>query len=168
MPTDCVSFTVNDAFFAPIANPAEASRHSRPCAEISDGQWVLAGIQRVLEDVPSGRAFLQEHGTRFAQPPKVSNYFSNLHSQRRAAVLEDVVGEVLGQVTATGINRLAHIPELTEYLCFAVDMHWHKAAAHDERYDGKKAAVGHCFSLHLHDQSVRHLWPWVRGSTNMT
>lgn len=157
MLADCVSFTVNDAFFAPIANLAEASRHSRPCPEISDGQWVLAGIQRVLEDVPSGRAFLQEHGTRFAHPPKVSNYFSSLHSQRRAAVLEDVVDGVLGQIAATGTNRLAHIPELEAYLCFAVDMHWHNAAAHDERYDGKKAAVGHCFSLQLHDQSVRHL-----------
>ncbi|MDO8348689.1 MAG: hypothetical protein Q7T30_00515 [Planctomycetota bacterium] len=148
---------MNDAFFAPIANLAETSRHARPCPEISDSQWVLAGIQRVLEDVPSGRAFLQEHGTRFAQPPKVSNYFSSLHSERRAAVLEDVVEGVLGQVAATGTNRLGHIPELADYVCFAVDMHWHKAATHDERYDGKRAAVGHCFSLQLHDQSVRHL-----------
>jgi hypothetical protein len=148
---------VNDAFFAPIANLAETSRHSRPCPEISDSQWVLAGIQRVLEDVPSGRAFLQEHGTRFAQPPKVSNYFSSLQSERRAAVLKDVVDGVLRQVAAPGTNRLGHIPELANYVCFAVDMHWHKAAAHDERYDGRKAAVGHCFSLQLHDQSVRHL-----------
>ncbi len=157
MPTACASSSVNDAFFAPIANLAENSRHARPCPEISDTQWVIAGIQRVLEDVPSGRAFLQEHGTRFAQPPKVSNYFSSLHSERRAAVLQDVVDGVLRQVTVAGINRLAHIPELANYVCFAVDMHWHKAGAHDERYDGRKAAVGHCFSLQLHDQSVRHL-----------
>lgn len=157
MPTACASSSVNDAFFAPIANLAENSRHARPCPEISDTQWVVAGIQRVLEDVPSGRAFLQEHGTRFAQPPKVSNYFSSLHSERRAAVLQDVVDGVLRQVAAAGSNRLAHIPELANYVCFAVDMHWHKAAAHDGRYDGKKAAVGHCFSLQLHDQSVRHL-----------
>lgn len=157
MPPSCASSTVNDTFFAPIANLAEASRHSRPCPEISDGQWIQAGIQRVLEDVPSGRAFLQEHGTRFAQPPKVSNYFSSLHSERRGALLEDVVNGVLAQVAATGVNRLGHITELAQYVCFAVDMHWHKAAAHDDRYDGKKAAVGHCFSLQLHDQSVRHL-----------
>ena len=157
MPTACASSSVNDAFFAPIANLAETSRHARPCPEISDAQWIRAGIQRVLEDVPSGRAFLQEHGLRFAQPPKVSNYFSSLQSERRAAVLQDVIDGVLGQVVAGGMNRLGHIPELERYVCFAVDMHWHKAASHDEPYDGRKAAVGHCFSLQLHDQSVRHL-----------
>jgi hypothetical protein len=157
MPTACASSSVNDAFFAPIANLAETSRHARPCPEISDAQWIRAGIQRVLEDVPSGRAFLQEHGLRFAQPPKVSNYFSSLQSERRAAVLQDVIDGVLGQVVAGGMNRLGHIPELERYVCFAVDMHWHKAASHDEPYDGRKAAVGHCFSLQLHDQNVRHL-----------
>ena len=157
MATPCLTSTVNDAFFAPIANLAETSQHTRPCPEISDSQWVRAGIQRVLEDVPSGRGFLQEHGLRFAQPPKVSNYFSSLHSERRGAVLQDVVDGVLCQVAATSTDRLSHIPELANYVCFAVDMHWHKAAAHDERYAGKKVAVGHCFSLQLHDHSVRHL-----------
>jgi hypothetical protein len=60
-------------------------------------------------------------------------------------------------VDALGVERLAHLPELAKYVCFAVDMHWHQGAAHDERYDGKKVSVGHAFSLNLHHQGVRHL-----------
>lgn len=52
------SLTVNDAFLAPITGIAEASKHAYPCPEISDPAWVRIGIQRVLEEVPSGRGFL--------------------------------------------------------------------------------------------------------------
>ena len=35
-------------------------------------------------------------------------------------------------------DRLAAIPELAAYECFAADGHWHQAAAHDPRHDGAK------------------------------
>lgn len=157
MPTTSDAITVNDAFFAPIAGVAEASEHAYPCPELSDVDWVHLGIQRVLEDVLSGRGFLQEHGPRFELTLKVSNYFSSLQSSRRASVLQDVCEAALRSVRVASMDRLEHLPELSKYVCFAVDMHWHKAGAHDERYDGKKASVGHTFSLNLHDHGVRHL-----------
>lgn len=148
---------MNDAFFAPLSGLAEASPHTRACPELPDAEWVHIGVQRVLEEVPSGRGFLQEHGPRFTQAPKISNYFSSLHSARRGAVLQDVGDTVLQSVSRSGTDRLGHIPELASYVCFAVDLHWHRAGAHDDRYDGKKVAVGHCYSLNLHDHSIRHL-----------
>lgn len=157
MPTALDLLTVNDAFFAPITGLAEASPNTRPCPELSDSEWIRIGIQRVLEDVPSGRGFLQEHGPRFAQIPKHSNYFSSLHSARRGAVLEDVSIALLDSVGAEGTDRLGHIPELASYVCFAVDAHWHLPATHDPRYDGKKASVGHSYSLNLHDHLLHHL-----------
>lgn len=157
MRSDSYSPTVNDTFFIPITGHAERSKHTYPCPAFSDDQWIRVGIQRVLEDVPSGRAFLQEHGPRFESSPKVSNYFDTLHNPRRAAVLQDVADAVLKSVAISGVDRLAHIPELASYVCFAVDMHWHRAAAHDERFDGTKVAVGHCFSLDLHNHGARHL-----------
>jgi hypothetical protein len=60
-------------------------------------------------------------------------------------------------VQTSGVDRLGHLPELAKYVCFAVDMHWHKAGAHDERHDAKKVSVGHTFSLNMHDHSLRHL-----------
>jgi hypothetical protein len=157
MPTAPEPITVNDAFFAPITGLAEASEHTRPCPEVPDSEWVRIGIQRVLEDVPSGRAFLQEHGPRFLQAPKRSNYFSSLQSERRAALLDDVAEALVKSIAGSGTDRLEHIPELASYVCFAVDAHWHRAASHDERFDGRKVAVGHCYSLNLHDHTVRHL-----------
>ena len=157
MPTASDSLTVNDAFLAPIAGIAEASKHAYPCPEISDPAWVRIGIQRVLEEVPSGRGFLQEHGPRFDLSLKASNYFTSLHSTRRAAMLQDVCDAVVRAVQASGVDRLGHLPELAKYVCFAVDMHWHKAGAHDERHEAKKVSVGHTFSLNMHDHSLRHL-----------
>lgn len=151
------SITVNDAFFAPIAGLAEASQHAYPCPEISDADWVQLGIQRVLEEVSSGRGFLQEHRPRFELSLKWSNYFSSLRSDRRAAMLQDVGEGVVRAVQDSGLDRLGHLPELAKYVCFAVDMHWHKAGAHDERHNAKKVSVGHTFSLNLHDHSLRHL-----------
>ena len=157
MPNASSLITVSDAFFAPIAGLAEASKHAYPCPEISDADWVRIGIQRVLEEVPSGRGFLQEHGPRFDLSLKASNYFTSLQSPRRAAMLQEVCEAVVREVQASGIDRLGHVPELAKYVCFAVDMHWHKAGAHDERHDAKKVSVGHTFSLNLHDHSLRHL-----------
>ena len=157
MPADESSITVNEAFFQPILGLAEASKHTRPCPELCDDLWIRAGILRVLEEVASGRGFLQRHGPRLATLPKVSNYFSSLHSARRAEVLDDVAEGVLRAVQAPCVDRLAHLPELAKYVCFAVDMHWHKAATHDQRYDGKKVSVGHAFGLNLHTQGVQHL-----------
>lgn len=157
MPTDAASLTVNEAFFQPVVGLAEASPHARPCPELSDALWVRAGILRVLEEVSSGRGFLQRHGPRLDTIPKVSNYFSSLGSERRADLLGDVCEGVYRKVEASAVDRLAHLPELAKYVCFAVDMHWHQAAVHDERYDGRKASVGHAFSLNLHHHGVRHL-----------
>ena len=157
MVSNSSSITVNDAFFQPIAGLAHASPHTRPCPEISDDLWIRTGILRVLEESASGRAFLQQHGTRLETTPKLSNYFSCLHSPRRGEVLQDVGEAILGLVTASDTNRLAHLPELDGYVCFAIDMHWHQSASHDQRFDGKKASVGHSFSLNLRDQGLRHL-----------
>ncbi len=55
-------------------------------------------------------------------------------------------------------DRLAHIPELEHYVCFAVDMHWHQAAVRDARHLLRHLAVGE--GLHEHDMSVlRRLTP---------
>lgn len=146
---------VTDAFFQPLAGLAAASPHARPCPEFPDEDWVRLGVQRVLETVPSGRAFLQEHGPRFENTPGCSNYFASLRSPRRRDLAEDLNERL---IASAGLpDRLAHIPELKDYVCFAVDMHWHQAAAHDARHNGAKMAVGHGYSLNLHSHLVRHL-----------
>lgn len=149
--------TVTEAFFQPLHGLAAQSPHTRACPEVSDEQYLHMGVQRVLEASASGRAFLQEHGQRFTQPPTLANYFAALHSARRAALLREVNLTVLAAANARLPDRLADIPELAGYEVFAADGHWHKAAAHDPRHEGVKMAVGHFYSLNLRTHTLRHL-----------
>lgn len=149
--------TVNETFFQPLHQLVARSLHTFPCREVSDEQYVLLGVQRVLEGSESGRAFLQEHGPRQEKPPALANYFNSLHSARRGEVLQDVNHGVLTQANASLHDRLAEIPELARYEVFAADGHWHKAAAHDPRHEGAKVAVGHFYSLNLRTHTLRHL-----------
>ena len=149
--------TVDAAFFQPLAGLAGHSPHARPCHEFPDEDYVNCGVQRVLESSESGRAFLQEHGNRWNHAPTQSNYFATLHSPRRAALLADVDRSVRVSADRILSDRLAGIPELAGYDCFAADGHWHKAATHDPRHEGTKMAVGHFYSLNLRTHSLRHL-----------
>ena len=123
--------TVDEALYQPLADLATASPHARPCPEFPDEQCLRLGVQRVLEASESGRAFLQEHGRRFADAPGHSNYFAALHSSRRGAMLRDVNLGLIALANSRVDDRLAEIPELAGYECFALDGHWHKAATHD-------------------------------------
>lgn len=146
---------VNDAFFQPVSGLVATSPHTYPCPEFSDEDWVRLGIQRVLERVESGRAFLQEHGPRFDYLPTRANYCVAQKSERRRDLARDVNQRLLAAATLP--DRLAHLPELQNYQCFALDGHWHQAAAHDPRHDGVKMAVGHFYSLDLRGHQLRHL-----------
>jgi hypothetical protein len=147
--------TVTDSFFQPLNGLVAASPHTRPCPEFSDEQWFRLGLARVLEPVQSGRAFLQEHGPRFADLPGRTNYFYSLASERRRDLALGVNCALIAQTTVP--DRLAEIPELANYECFALDGHWHKAATHDARHEGVKMAVGHLYSLNLRGHQMRHL-----------
>jgi hypothetical protein len=149
--------TVNAAFFQPLAGLVAASPYHRPCPEFSDEDYLDLGVQRVLESSESGRGFLQEHGLRFESTPKLANYFAALNSLRRCDVVRDVNLALVTLANDTLYDRLAKIPELANYECFAQDGHWHKAAAHDPRHEGSKMAAGHFYSLNLRSHSLRHL-----------
>jgi hypothetical protein len=115
------------------------------------------GIQRVLEASESGRGFLQEHGLRFDNPPGYNNYFASLRSERRRDLAREVSWNLITTVEAQVGDRLADVPELAQYACFAADGHWHKAAVHDPQHDGSKMAVGHFYALSLRTHTLRHL-----------
>ena len=146
---------VNAAFFQPLARLAEQAASARPCPELSDDNWIELGLHRVLEPAGSGRGFLQEHGPRFEDTPKHSNYFASFQSSRRLALLGEVNAALLE--TAGFDDRLGDLPELRDYEVFALDGHWHRAAAHDPLHNGVKMAVGHCYSLSLRGHQLRHL-----------
>jgi hypothetical protein len=148
---------VNEAFYQPLIGLAANSKASRACPEFSDEDYLLCGIQRVLEESFSGRAFLQEHAPALDISVTQSNYFANLHSVRRLELLQEVDAAVHQQAQGKLVDRLAEIPELADYECFAADGHWHKGATHDPRHEGTKMAVGHFYALNLRTHTLRHL-----------
>ena len=149
--------TVEAAFCQPLNGLSATRVHALLCSEFTDEDFLRLGVQRVLELSASGRAFLQEHGGRFTNPPGHSNYFAALQSERRRDVLRDVHRTLITAANLTLHDRLAEIPELAGYECFATDGHWHKAATHDARHEGRKMAVGHFYSLNLRTHTLRHL-----------
>jgi hypothetical protein len=157
MPTPSIPTTVDQAFFQPLTGLAAQSCHARPCAEFPDELFLRLGVQRVLELTESGRGFLQEHGVRFEQAPGHSNYFAALNSGRRRDLVRDTNLALLDQGNLLLPDRLAAIPELANYECFAMDGHWHKGAVHDARHEGVKMAVGHFYSLNLRTHLLRHM-----------
>ena len=151
------SNTVDQLFFQPLNGLAAQSPHARFCPDLSDELGILLGTHRVLEATESGRAFLQEHGLRFDKAPNYSNYFAAFKSTRRRDVIRDVCEGVIAGAEGMLEDRLADIPELDRYECFAADGHWHKGAVHDSRHKGKKMAVGHFYSLNLRTHTLWHL-----------
>lgn len=156
--------TVDTSFFQPLSGRHALSLHARPCPEFTEENFLRLGVQRVLELSESGRAFLQEHGVRFAHTPGHSNYFAALQSERRRNVLRDVHGTRLTAANLTLRDRRAEIPRLAAYDGFAPDDHGHTAATPDARHDGRKLAGGHFCSLNLRTPTLRHLaagedWP---------
>jgi hypothetical protein len=157
MSTSPYSPTVNERFFQPLEQALAAASNLWTCPEFPDDEWLRMGVQRVLEASESGRGFLQEHGLRFENPPNYANYFASLRSQRRCDLAREVNWNLITRVEANLCDRLADIPELAFYACFAADGHWHKAAVHDPRHDGSKMAVGHFYALNLRTHTLRHL-----------
>jgi hypothetical protein len=157
MPITADTRTVNEMFFQPLTAALPLAIHNRPCPELPDEDWLRLGVQRVLEGSESGRAFLQEHGVRLENAPRHNNYFASLKSERRGALVREVSLALIAAARPRLKDRLADIPELAEYECFAADGHWHKAAAHDPRHGDTKMAVGHFYSLNLRTHTLRHL-----------
>jgi hypothetical protein len=151
------SHSVNQSFYQPLVGLAANSKATRTCPEYSDEDYLRCGIQRVLEESPSGRAFLQEHVRALNIDVTKSNYFANLQSERRLELLQQVDAAVHQQAQSKLVDRLEEIAELANYECFAADGHWHKAATHDRRHEGTKMAVGHFYALDLRTHSLRHL-----------
>jgi hypothetical protein len=147
--------TVFEALFAPVNQAIDQSAFKGYAPVLSDRNWLHLNLVRVIESAPSGRGFLQEHGLRFESTPIRSTYFLSLHSERRARFLRDVGERVIASPQLP--SRLADLPELAQYRCFAADGHWHKPAVHDPKDQAPRPAVGHFYSLDLSTHLLRHL-----------
>lgn len=152
-----MNLLVRDAFFEPALKLIPTLNAFRDCPQLPDAAWIHFGIDRVLQEMPSGRAYLQQHGYRIDHCPPRSNYFEAFKSKRRLRLVTELSGCLIQSITPTLADPLDLYPELAEFELYAGDGHWHGAAAHDAPIDGAKRAVGHFYALDLRRHTLRHL-----------
>jgi hypothetical protein len=118
-----------------------------------------AGLQRTLSQEPSGRSFLQQQHDSGTSDIQRSHFFETLKSRRRLKLCEEVSLALYEKARRSNCqnNPLDKIIALDGYDIYAGDGHYHAAAAHDKRKDGKKHPVQHFYSVDLRTNSLSHL-----------
>ena len=144
-------------FFAPIAQIADSCPSARSCPELSDDAWLHLGVTRVVDDEPSGRAFLQSISADWEDTPARSSFFDTLASERRLRLCREVNAALTASMSGTVPDPVAAWPALNGFAVFAGDGHFHAAAVHDARdADGTKYATGHVYALNLRSHAMHH------------
>lgn len=149
--------SVAATFLAPVLELLADCVHARACPAFPDEAWIHLGLQRVLHELPSGRAFLQQHAFNLPHCPARANYFESLKSPRRLSLAEELNQRLSQRLVATLPDDLSAYPDLAGFDLHAGDGHWHGAAAHDAPLEGTKYAVGHFYALDLRHHTLRHL-----------
>lgn len=152
--------SLKDKLFAPLLSALSRARKFRICSGYSDNEHLSSGIQRVLENVSSGREWVQSLQLKFNLNLSVSNFFSALRSSRRKELVEEISIDVRTQTDQSICHQksdpLAAHPELTGFAVYASDGHSHKASAHETPIQGKKRAPTHIYTCNLRSHSLAH------------
>lgn len=164
------SSSVFSRLLAPLHDFFKSASHQYLCHQLSDWDWIQTGLFRVLDDQPSGCAFLQKRVLQLLAPLTKSHYFESCKSPRRLRHLQSLT-EAFTQAEAgkalrhpSGITNLLHGSNsalqscLADFHIYAGDGHFHAASSHDLP-DGKltKHAVGHLYALNLRTSFLSHL-----------
>lgn len=158
--------TLDEHFFAPLKATWElpnVKANRRGCGLVSDEQFVMGGISRVLEVVQSGRDWTQQLRQLHGQEVSTSAYFAQLESPRRLQLVESVAEALqLTQVPdlrAQG-DRLSHIRELAGIEVWALDGHSIEHACHDKRVKRSDGSLQYVSISQIYAIDLRTGWVW--------
>ena len=158
--------TVNESFFEPLLDLASRSRQARACQVVRDEPIRADRRATRARSLPERPRLSPRTWAKVSPAATLAKYFAALHSARRCAVLHNVNRGMLAPATAQLPDRLADIPELARYEVFAMDGHWHTAAAHTPgTTESNWPWVIHFYSRNLHPRSTGS-WPPHRACTN--
>lgn len=149
--------TVFGKLIQPIIGLVEQCNHKRKCNALTDRAWIETGLLRMLSQEPSGRAFLQSISDSGRSNIKRSLFFETLKSKRRLKFLREVSLSLYETLRSKNADPFAQFAVLDGYDIHAGDGHYHGAAAHDVRKDGKKHPTQHFYSVDLRSHALRHL-----------
>lgn len=153
------SKTVFGKLTQPILGLVEQCNQKRKCNVLTDHEWIETGLLRMLSQEPSGRAFLQSLSDSGRSDLKRSHFFETLKSNRRLELCRDVSLSLYETTRSKNLHAdpFAQFAVLDGYDIHAGDGHYHGAAVHDVRKDGKKHPTQHFYSVDLRSHALRHL-----------
>ncbi len=155
---------LSDHFFAPldsVLNDPQVLLHRRPCKVITDELFLRAGVTRVLEDVKSGRDFVQQMQQLAGLLISGSDYFAQLESSRRQGLVESVSAALRRNFLSKlrlATDRLAGIPELEGWEVWAGDGHSIAHASHDPRQRHSDGSLQYTAVTHIYAMDLRTGW----------
>lgn len=135
-----------------LTDAAQRVRGMRSNESLSDFDFALAGICRVLSKSRSGREWLQSD-TLFEICR--STFFDALQSTRRRGVIEDLAQRFTADLAeimkADGSDFLADIPKLADVEVMAVDGHEIEHPQHaDKNKKGRSTTMAMIYQMDLH------------------
>ena len=168
--THCKSIVGNE-FFKPVFGYLDLSRFSRNCPALTDSLWLEAGIRRCLGLFQSGRDFLQDLSERHNTEILLTTFFASLKSQRRLALLTDILAQLQAHMRRAMPDPFASFKCLDDFDIYAGDGHFIAAASHDKAasrrrppqnkpdsrtaaFTATKYATGHLYSLDLRSHGI--------------
>lgn len=167
MSLDRPAAPMDAALFTPLHNAIEGAAHKRICHSLSDEEWILACVTRVLHEQSSGRGFLQTYLATAGRTIQPSLFFENLGSKRRLRYAQSVAESLVDQLASSpyATDPFSSFGDLDNYEIFLGDGHYHEAATHDARIDETKYATGHFFGFNARTSALIHLAVADQGGT---
>jgi len=153
------SKTVFGKLIQPLTGMVQQCIYKRTCNVLADQEWIETGLLRILSQEPSGRAFLQKLFDSGRSVIKRSLFFETLKSKRRLRLCREVSLSLYEKMRLNNrqADPFARFAVLDEYDIYAGDGHYHAAAVHDIKKEGKKYPTQHFYSVDLRTHALRHL-----------
>lgn len=152
---------VAELMMRPALAALENSKYKHDCPSYSDKDHLWVGVERVIQNKKSGRAWVLHCRLTRGIKILVRTFFKALESKRRMRMVKDVarqVKRVVDRRRCAGVHDpLAAHPELDKFAIYASDGHSHSAASHEKAIGGKIRAANHIYALNLRSHSMEHI-----------
>lgn len=145
-------------FFKPLMLAISDATHVRECGSFQDKDFLISGVGRVVAAVQSGRDWVQRLYSLIESAVTVNCFFKSLRSERRLRMVTEVAGSVAKQCDDLAIcDPFAEHPELKHFDIYAGDGHYHSAAVHEKKIEGRACPVQHFYAINMRSGSLHHL-----------
>jgi len=131
---------------------------ARKCPQLTYYDHLLLGIERILSESISGRAFVQQSVEQNRiHNLEVRTLFKAISSKHRLKYLQEINKKLFENNVELLDDSLEDIPELKKFALYAGDGHYHAHATHEEKIDDKYRSTGNLYFIDMRSHLMKHL-----------